>query len=123
MHLLVAAVIALAPGIRSPSGNIACFASRGSLHCDIAQAVYRPALQQQCQKRAGLDWHGFELSTRYRGAPSCSGGTLGTARYRTLAYGTTWHAAPFTCTSRITGMTCTAGTHGLFIARQTWRGW
>ena len=125
MPFIAALVLAVTPGIRTPSGNIPCFVSHGTLHCQIAQASYRTQLQRQCMTRATLDWHGFELGVAQKAAPTCSGGVLygSPPRYRTLAYGTTWHRAPFTCTSRVTGLTCTAGAHGLFISRQTWRGW
>jgi hypothetical protein len=44
--------------------------------------------------------------------------------YRTLAYGESWQRGPFTCTSRVTGVTCRNRTgHGLFISRQTYRSW
>lgn len=117
--ILVAAVL----GIAGPSGNIRCFPLDRTLHCGIAQAAYRPELQKQCAARASLDWHGFELAPGRKAVPSCSGGALAAPRYRTLAYGKTWRSGPFTCTSRTTGMTCTAGTHGLFISRRSWRGW
>ena len=124
MPLLAALVLALTPGIRTPTGNIACFVSHGTLRCQIAQAAYRPQLQRQCLTQASLDWHGFELSRTERGGPSCSGGILpGPPSYRTLAYGSSWQAGGVTCTSRITGLTCTAGEHGLFISRASWRGW
>ena len=119
MALLVAAVI----GIASPSGNITCFPLQGTLHCAIAQAAYRPRLQRQCRVRASLDWHGFELAPGRKAVQSCSGGALAEPRYRTLAYGKSWRSGRFTCTSRVTGLTCTAGAHGLFISRASWRGW
>ncbi|HEY8028688.1 MAG TPA: DUF6636 domain-containing protein [Gaiellaceae bacterium] len=119
MAILVAVVL----GISTPSGNIKCFALGGTLHCDIASASYRPDLQRRCQTRASLDWHGFELSARERGTPSCSGGALATVRTRPLAYGRTWHSGAITCTSRVTGLTCTARGHGIFISRASWRGW
>lgn len=128
MPLLAALVLAFTPGIKSPSGNISCFVSRASLHCRVAQASYRSQLQQRCQANAGLDWHGFELSTTEKATSTCSGGALydprqGAPRYTTLAYGKRWHSGVVTCVSRITGLTCTAGTHGVFISRQWWRGW
>ena len=119
MTIIAAAIL----GIATPSRNITCFPLRRTLHCQIAQAVYRPQLQKQCATRASLDWHGFEFASNRRAVPSCSGGALAAPRYRTLAYGKTWRSGPFTCTSRVTGLTCTAGIHGLFISRQSWRGW
>ena len=123
------------PGIRSPSGNIRCLfvpAARGAsgpnLHCTIGRAVYTAALQRRCSSGpAGLDWHGFELPATRKGMITCSGGILydpGTQRpvYRTLPYGKTWRHGPFTCVSRLAGVTCTnTHGHGLFVSRQSWR--
>ena len=119
----MAVLVALVLGISTPSGNIKCFTLAGALHCDIAAATYRPQLQQKCQARAGLDWHGFEVSASERGTLSCSGGALATVRTRPLPYGRSRRSGAITCTSRVTGLTCTAGTHGIFISRASWRGW
>jgi hypothetical protein len=123
------------PGIRSPSGNIRCLfvpappgGSSPNLLCSIGQADYSTALQHRCATQpAGLDWHGFELPATRKGGVTRSGGILydpSTQRpiYSTLAYGKTWRHGPFTCTSRVIGVTCTnTGGHGLFISRQSWR--
>ena len=120
------------PGIRTPSGNIACLFVPGApagLHCAIEAASYSTALQGRCMKNAGLDWHGFELTPTTRGAVTCTGGILyspGTQRpvYRTLAYGKTWRHGGFTCASATNGLTCrNRKGHGLFIARESWRAW
>lgn len=134
MALLVAAVIALTPlpGVVTPSGNIHCFyvpAKPAHLLCDIHRADYSAREQTGCQARAGLDWHGWEVYAARRAQPVCSGGILYDSNhdkpvYRRLAYGRTWQFAAFTCVSRITGLTCTSRSgHGLFISRQSWRGW
>ena len=122
MHVLVVALLAFTPGIRSPSGNISCFVSHGTLVCAIRRSDYGAALQRQCQSRAGLDWHGFEMSADRRAQPVCSGGALSDSppRYRVLAYGSSWRSAGFVCTSRVTGLTCRTGTHTLFVSRQRW---
>ncbi len=125
------------PGIRSPSGNIRCLdvpPPRGAptpiLLCSIGHANYSAELQHQCSAMpAGVDWHGFELSPTRAGQVTCSGGILydpSTQRpvYSTLAYGKTWRRGPFTCVSRLRGMTCTTThAHGLFVSRQSWRAW
>ena len=114
------------PGFHSPSGNIRCFVVRGMLRCRLAHADYAKTLQARC---SGLDWHGFELGAAGEGAVTCSGGILyspGTERpaYVNLPYGRTWRQGVFTCTSRLTGVTCTNRTgHGLFLSRETWRVW
>jgi hypothetical protein len=130
---LILTVLALVPlpGIRTPSKNISCFYVPGgnSLLCDIKQATYLKQVQGQCMARDGLDWHGFTLSATRKGTFVCSGGILYNSNknyptYKTLAYGQTWKFSVFTCTSRFTGLTCVSRTgHGLFISRQSWRGW
>jgi uncharacterized protein DUF6636 len=131
---LVFAIVPL-PGFHSPSGNIRCYdnpSGRGPvLHCQIAQSTYAASLQKRCLRPdgSGVDWHGFELGATTRGLVTCSGGILydaGRSRptYANLPYGLTWRRSPFTCASRITGVTCrNAHGHGLFISRAAWRVW
>jgi hypothetical protein len=69
MGFVVAAVIALTPGIRTPTGNVSCFVSHHVLHCQLRHADYRP----RC---ADIDWHGFELAARGGPRVTCSGGIL-----------------------------------------------
>ncbi len=45
------------------------------------------------------------------GDPSCCGGT------NTFAYGQTWSAGPFKCTSATTGLTCNRGANGFLISK------
>ena len=128
-----AAGAATLPGVKTPSRNISCFfvpikpTERGNLLCDIKQALYVQRVQDTCQTRAGLDWHGFELSQTGRSLLLCSGGILydvghDTPRFAVLAYGRTWRAHGFACTSRRTGLTCTnAHGHGLFLSRASYR--
>jgi hypothetical protein len=120
------------PGIVSPSGNIKCLFVPGppsTLLCTIGHASYSKKLQASCLAAASLDWHGFSLTATGKGSTVCSGGILynpDTQRptYTTLAYGHTWRHGAFTCTSRVTGVTCHNGAgHGLFVSRQSWRGW
>ena len=136
-RLLPALVFALVPlpGFHSPSKNIRCYAEPGGgspvLRCEIGQAAYAQALQATCMRPdgSGVDWHGFELGARGRGLVTCSGGVLyDTSRYRPrfvdLPYGRTWRHSPFSCVSRITGVTCRNGNgHGLFLSRASWRAW
>jgi hypothetical protein len=120
------------PGIRTPSGNISCFYVPGrpsTLLCDIKQATYLHQVQNRCMARSGLDWHGFTLTPTQKGDIVCSGGILYNSNkdrptYANLPYGKTWTWSVYTCTSRFTGLTCvTRAGHGLFISRQSWRGW
>ena len=119
------------PGVVTPSGNIHCFyvpGPPGHLLCDIHRASYNAREQSGCMARSGLDWHGWEVYATRRTVPVCSGGILYTSntgypKYTRLAYGKTWRFASFTCTSQVTGLTCSARGHGIFISRQSWRGW
>jgi hypothetical protein len=118
------------PGFRSPSGNISCalVATPATLFCSITQSSYAQRLEARCLRPdgSGVDWHGFELGAARKGAVTCSGGALvmGTIRYTTAAYGTTWRRGPFRCASARGGITCrAAANHGLFISRATWRVW
>jgi hypothetical protein len=119
------------PAIRSPSGNIDCVFLPGrpaQLLCGIRRAVYAQALQDRCIATDSLDWHGFELLPYRKGASVCAGGILinptDHPRYVTLAYGKTWSRGPFTCYSRVDGLSCGNHTgHGLFLSREAWRRW
>ncbi len=121
-----AAAKTVLPGFRSPSGNIRCYLVPATLRCQLAHADYAARLQARC---SGLDWHGFELTASRKAGVTCSGGILyspGTQRpvYVNLPYGKSWRHGVFTCTSRLTGVTCTNRSgHGLFVSRQTWRVW
>lgn len=120
------------PGFRSPSGNIQCYfdqkayapgGTRRLLTCGLRHADYAMQLQRRCL--AG-DWHGFGLRANARPTLFCSGNPDFSIRpvYTTLAYGKSWTRGRFTCTSRITGVTCrSTGGHGLFISRQSYRTW
>jgi hypothetical protein len=140
--LIVIAVAALAasaasaagrvlPGFRSPSGNIKCYYNAKALTprgftravtCSIVHADYAMKLQRRCE--AG-DWHGFTLTPRGKPMLFCPAGAGGDRPvYTKLAYGKSWQRGPFTCTSRVTGVTCRSRTgHGLFISRHTYRTW
>jgi hypothetical protein len=130
-----AATAARLPGVKTPSKNISCFyvpqrpTTHGNLLCNIKQAAYTKALQARCiAPPTGLDWHGFTLPDTKRGEVLCTGGIMYDARdtptFVTLAYGTAWRHGGFTCTSRVTGLTCTNRFgHGLFLSRASWRTW
>ena len=130
-----AAAAATLPGVRTPTRNIGCFyvpirpTARGTLLCDIRQAAYLGSAQRACMSRAGLDWHGFELGLTRRAELACTGGALydigrDTPVLRVLSYGRTWRYRGFTCTSRVTGLTCTSPSgHGMFLSRASYRLW
>jgi hypothetical protein len=123
------------PGVKTPSRNISCFyvpikpTTHGNLLCNIRRASYARAAQDSCMARAGLDWHGYELAWNGKALPACTGGILydigrDTPVFRILAYGRTWRSHGFTCTSRVTGLTCTNSRgHGLFLSRESYRLW
>ena len=122
---------AVVPGFRSPSGNIKCYYNpRGLgsagfmpvLKCSLDRADYGMTLQHRCESG---DWHGFTMTPSRRPMIFCPGGASGDRPvYRTLAYAQSWQRGPFTCTSRVTGVTCRNRTgHGLFISRQAYRTW
>ena len=123
------------PGVKTPTRNISCFyvpikpTTHGNLLCAVARSFYSRAEQDGCQARVGLDWHGFELSDRGQAKPVCTGGVLydivpDRPAFVVLAYGRTWRSHGFTCTSRVTGLTCTNGHgHGLFLSRESRRLW
>jgi hypothetical protein len=123
----------IVPGFRSPSGNIQCYydpkafappnGSKRLLTCGLRQADYAMQLQRRCL--AG-DWHGFGLDAKSKPTIFCTGNPNYAIRpaYTTLAYGKSWQRGSFTCSSRITGVTCRNRTrHGLFISRQSYRTW
>jgi hypothetical protein len=128
--LLLALAVTPLPGIRTPSGNISCFAQTrpAVLFCRIRQAEYAPRLRAHCAAPPiEVDWAGFELGATRKGSISCSGGVLydpATQRpaYVTLPYGRAWRSGPFACRSSVTGLTCRSRAgHSLFISRQSWR--
>jgi hypothetical protein len=127
-----AAALTPLPGVVTPSANIRCFyvpAKPAHLLCDIRRAAYTRAAQSDCIARTGLDWHGFEVYATRRATTVCAGGILYNSNrnrpaFRRLGYGRSRRLGAFTCTSRITGLTCTSGRgHGIFLSRETWRGW
>jgi hypothetical protein len=122
------------PGFRSPSGNISCLFIPGTpatMLCKLEHADYAKTLQSRCMgpTSAGVDWHGFLLPAARKGTVNCSGGILDDPTkqhpsYVTLAYGKTWRQRMFSCTSKVTGVSCSNPSgHGIFISRQTWRTW
>ena len=70
--------------------------------------------------------HRAQNATAYACAYAPRGSDVGrdTPSYTVLGYGKTLRFHGFTCTSRVTGLTCTnpAG-HGLFLSRASYRLW
>jgi hypothetical protein len=132
LALLLAVAPAAAAGLSQfvlPSRNIGCIYSspdrytKGySLRCDIASGL-RPEPRREAAA-CELDLTGLSLSPTRRASVTCAGDTAIDRRSRVLAYGSRWRAGPFTCVSRVTGLTCTSRAgHGLFLSRNRWRAW
>ena len=126
MLLLVAAALILLPaggagaalpGFQTPSGNIHCAGYGGEVRCDImATSNGHPKRPASCQ----LDWGTAYAAKRSwsRGRRLCVGDTVNDPAHRRLAYGHSWSYAGVTCTSRVSGLTCsTARGHGFFLSR------
>lgn len=107
----------------TPSGNIGCITFSGYLRCDIAHKSWRA--RRTGRSRCPLV-RGDSLVMRGTGRPlwTCHGDTvlMPLGSEPTLPYGKTWRSGPFTCRSRITGLTCTNRSgHGFFLSRQSYR--
>jgi hypothetical protein len=112
-----------------PSKNIGCaylapdrYVKEASLRCDILSGL-NPT-PRAADKACELDLTGLSLGSRRRGTVTCAGDTAFDPRARVLRYGARWRGGPFTCTSRVTGLTCTSRAgHGIFLSRERWRVW
>lgn len=104
---------------QTPSKNIGCVGGSRGLRCDIGQKDWPgPARPASCHLG-----YGDSLSMSGTGRPqwTCHGDTVRNEG-RILHYGTTSQFGPFTCTSRINGLTCTnRNRHGFFLSRQSYR--
>ena len=122
----IAAIAALAlPAVSSarlsifhtPSKKVYCAFFSGSsviLRCDTK---YRIAPLGSFRCREG-DWgNSINMSARSKAHGLCAGDTVIGSRGPALAYGTTKHYGPFTCTSRTSGLTCSNRVgHGWFLS-------
>ena len=102
--------------------------ARGNLLCNIKTSSYSRAQQNGCQSRAGLDWHGFQLSIaarHSRPAPVAPCTTSAATRPPSSSSATAEPGTPTgsACTSRVAaGLTCTNGHgHGLVLSRESYR--
>jgi hypothetical protein len=105
------------PGLRTPSGNIVCAFSGGSIRCDIRSGLHRlPPRPRDCD----VDWgQGFTLRKRGRAAIVCAGDTVLALDVPTLRYGRTWRRGGITCVSRSVGLRChNADGRGFFLSRE-----
>jgi hypothetical protein len=122
MAFLVAPAAAHASlrAFHTPSGNIGCEAYGRYLRCDIGRKSWhvKPLPVSTCPLASG---DSFTMTGTSRPYWTCHGDTalhLGSS----LRYGSTWRSGPFTCASRLSGLTCKnrAG-HGFFLSRQSYR--
>lgn len=104
---------------QTPSENIGCIDGGRNLRCDINVKTWRSVPRPRWCHLA----YGDSIALRGRGRPTwvCHGDTV---RHmgRILRYGTTWRVGPFTCISRVTGLTCwNRNGHGFFLSIQSYR--
>ena len=112
-----------------PSRNIGCvysspdrFTKGYVLRCDIASGL-RPE-PMRAAAACELDLTGLSLSPARRATVTCAGDTAIDRRSRVVAYGRRWRGGPFSCTARVTGLTCSSRAgHGFFLSRERWRVW
>ena len=110
---------------RTPSGNIGCAYAHFSgeapyLRCDIRSGLKpRPRPSRPCDGEYG---DSLSMAGTGRAHPICHGDTTFDPAARVVRYGTSIRLAPFACTSRVTGLTCTnASGHGWFLSRESYR--
>ncbi|HET6505836.1 MAG TPA: DUF6636 domain-containing protein [Baekduia sp.] len=104
---------------QTPSHGIACAysTSPASLRCDVRDVADRPKRPKSCELDYG---DAFGLDAQGRARRLCVGDTVADPKAKVIAYGTTQHHGPFTCTSRTTGLRCaTKAGHGFSLSRET----
>lgn len=103
---------------RTPSGLVGCYYATGptTLRCDVD---YRTRFTGK-KKCAGLYGQSFSMSARGRARILCATDSALDPNAPALAYGSTRHLGPYTCTSKTSGLTCRnrAG-HGWTLSRQS----
>jgi len=110
----------------TPSKNIYCgyvnYPGYGGpfIRCDIRSGL-KPIPPRP--KGCDFDWSTTVILTGTgKGRVGCVSDSIYNSHARTLAYGVIWRGGGFTCTSRVTGLTCTnAQRHGFFLSRERWR--
>ncbi len=111
----------------TPTGNIVCVlvgkgigAASDNVRCTIRQKAWSsPARPASCELDYGTD---LEVSSPGRGEFTCAGDTiLGMSGQATVGYGTTVRMGQAACEVDSNGVTCRAGSHGFFIAKESYR--
>ena len=131
--MLAAVALALAPAsalaalksFHTPSGNIGCVGDNLSgtyeFRCDIGQHTWKVThfTGRKCPLERGdsLGLTGARGKTYW----VCHGDTA-LHQGPVLRYGVSWSFGPFSCVSRITGLTCqNLANHGFFLSRAKYR--
>jgi hypothetical protein len=107
---------------QTPSGNIGCIAdSEGGwqLRCDVAERNWTGQHPRGCDLDSG---DAFGLGRNGRPYWVCHGDTV-LHSGAVLAYGSTWHAGPFSCVSAREGVTCRSASHGFMLSRARYSVW
>ncbi len=116
---------------RGPGGNVVCgyFAGTGvpaSLECGVRAALDPPPPKPSAKACGGLDFAANRVRLAATGGVIgfCSGDVGVLARIGNapaLAYGTSWHEGPFTCTSSVAWITCrNTSARGFALSRLRW---
>ena len=88
---------------RSPSGNIGCAVSDGTVRCDAAEITFTPPQPAQCSTGVPRS-----IVLEQGDAPEfvCAAGTVLSAGAPVLEYGESTSSGGFTCQSKEDGMHC-----------------
>lgn len=98
-------------GFASPSGNIKCVATSGSVNCEMSTVQWMSDAEARKACDGVGELAGLSMIRSQRPTLRCAGDPLFESLPPTLEYGQKITVAPFTCLSQTTGMTCTdAGT-------------
>lgn len=93
-------------GFASPSGNIKCVATSGSVNCEMSTVQWMSAEAREACDGVG-ELAGLSMIRSQRPTLRCAGGPLFESLPPTLEYGQKITVAPFACLSQTTSMTCT----------------
>jgi hypothetical protein len=108
---------------RTPSKNIACARERlgktDMLRCDLQKIKHPAPKPKGCKFGYG---NSFGMNAHGRARALCVSDSVFDPHAAVLAYGTTHHYGPFTCTSKTTGLRCSNRSgHGFVLNRTRYR--
>jgi hypothetical protein len=103
----------------TPSGNITCFLLSYDFHAVDCVVQKRDFADPPRPSDCNLDWAPQFSLNRDSSYGVCRGDVDGTPTHTVLAYGGTAVNGPITCTSEVTGLSCTNDktSHGFTISR------